>query len=78
MRTRNPQKGRYRRDEFGWPAEIQISTGEEVSIMKYERPEVVALGSALDATRSDCGKEIAQKDCFSGDLNTTTAYEADE
>jgi hypothetical protein len=47
--------------------------------MKYERPEVVALGSALDATRNgDCAKEIPQADCVSGDLNTTTAYEADE
>jgi hypothetical protein len=47
--------------------------------MKYEKPEIVFLGSALEATRSgSCSKNITHADCVSGSLGTTTAYEADE
>jgi hypothetical protein len=47
--------------------------------MKYEKPEIVFLGSALEATRSgSCNKSITHADCVSGNRGTSTAYEADE
>jgi hypothetical protein len=47
--------------------------------MKYDKPEIVVLGPAIDVTRTNsCDKDDDVADCFSGNEGTTTAYEADE
>jgi hypothetical protein len=47
--------------------------------MKYDKPEVVVLGPAVDLTRSGgCDKEDPVADCSSGNQGSATAYEADE
>jgi hypothetical protein len=47
--------------------------------MKYEKPEVVLLGSALEVTRAgSCDKKTDYPDCSTGSSGTPTAYEADE
>jgi hypothetical protein len=47
--------------------------------MKYEKPEIVALASAISAIQQSdpCGKGTVHTDC-AGNHNTPAAYETDE
>jgi hypothetical protein len=46
--------------------------------MKYDKPEMIALGSAVELTRGGCDKLDPVTDCSTGINGSTTAYEADE
>lgn len=47
--------------------------------MNYSKPEIVQVGSAVEAIQSNLSKSIPNTDAQSdGDLTGTSAYEADE
>jgi len=46
--------------------------------MKYDKPEMVVLGPAVDLTRGGCDKADPVPDCSTGNNGSATAYEADE
>jgi hypothetical protein len=57
---------------------VQSFCRKEVIIVKYEKPEVVVLGSALDAVKIMEKDQAGVKDSTLGEGFTADAYEADE
>lgn len=60
----------------------QPKRGKEVKTMKYQKPQLTLLESALNAVRSICTKGHVVNDssdeCPTSGLGSTSAYEADE
>lgn len=46
--------------------------------MKYEKPEIVTMASAITAIQGTCEKNLTHQDNCGGSFPTTPAYEADE
>ena len=46
--------------------------------MKYSKPEVVQVGSAVSAIQSNLAKGMQPIDSQAGDFTTNSAYESDE
>ena len=57
---------------------VQPRCRKEVITVKYEKPEVVVLGSALDAVKIMEKEQAGVKDSTLGEGFTADAYEADE
>ena len=53
-------------------------TGKEVTTVKYDKPEIVVLGSAFDAVKIMEKDQAGVKDSTLGEGFTADAYEADE
>jgi hypothetical protein len=62
----------------GWRPS-SISQGKEVNNMEYSKPEIVLVGSAVDAIQSSLDKGIVATDStVPHEMTPSAAYEADE
>jgi hypothetical protein len=57
---------------------MQTPEGKEVKIMRYEKPEVVVLGSAVNAIQSSDKPRDDIQDSGTDTYFSVSAYEADE
>lgn len=65
---------------FRWPIGKKPNR-KEVIDMKYEKPEIILLASALSSIQAKKGSGIKDSDCPEGDgtsVRTLCAYKADE